>query len=260
MRLNKSEDVNNLYIKKDTLSTRINLHAKYSVNKYGWNKWIYDQYIIGKNNKIIEFGCGNSSIWIVKEDELPENVNVILTDISPLMMEKTKENIKNNKIFSIELMDIQNIPFSDSYFDIIIANHMLYHVPDIGKALFEIKRTLKEGGLFYSTTVGNKHLIELETIYKNFQDKVKFSYTGDLSFRLDNGKEILQNYFNEVDIKHYIDSLEVTNSEDLLDYINSYNNIPDNINQEIYKIINGEIIKNGVKKINKESGIFICKK
>ena len=66
--------------------------------------------------------------------------------------------------------------------------------------------------------------------------------------------------FNEIYIKHYIDSLEVTNSEDLLDYINSYNNIPDNINQEIYKIINEEIIKNGVKKINKESGIFICKK
>jgi ubiquinone/menaquinone biosynthesis C-methylase UbiE len=257
--MNKSENVNNLYIKKDTLSTRINLHAKYSVNKYGWNKWVFEQYNINKNNKIIEFGCGNGSIWVGKGEKLPENVSIILTDISPLMIEKTKENI-TNKIFSIELMDIQNIPFSDNYFDIIIANHMLYHVPNIDKALFEIRRTLKEGGLFYSTTVGKEHLIELETIYKKYQDKVKFSYSGDLSFRLDNGKELLQNYFNEIDIKYYIDFLEVTNSQDLLDYINSYNEIPDNINQEIYEIINKEIDKNGIKKINKESGIFICKK
>ena len=191
--MNKSEDINNLYIKKDTLSTRLNLHVKYSVNKYGWNKWVYDQYIIGKNNKIIEFGCGNSSIWIGKEDKLPENVSIIVTDISPLMMEKTKENIKDSRIFSMELMDIQAIPYSDNYFDIIIANHMLYHVPNIEKALLEIKRTLKDGGLFYSTTIGKRNLIELETIYEKYQDKVKFSCAKDLSFRLDNGKEILQN-------------------------------------------------------------------
>ena len=97
-------------------------------------------------------------------------------------------------------------------------------------------------------------------IYEKFQDKVKFSCAKDLSFRLDNGKEILQNYFKEINIKHYIDSLEVTSTEDLLDYLNSYNNIPDNINQEIYTIINTEISKTGVKRINKESGIFICKK
>ena len=33
-----------MYFKKDTLSQRINLHEKYSVNEYGWHNWVFDQY------------------------------------------------------------------------------------------------------------------------------------------------------------------------------------------------------------------------
>jgi ubiquinone/menaquinone biosynthesis C-methylase UbiE len=254
------KNVSDLYIKKDTLSTRINLHDKYSVNKYGWGNWVFDQYNIKEKYKILEFGCGTGNIWREKESVLPDNIEITLTDISPLMIEKAKEKLCSNEKFNFKIMDIQNVPFSDNCFDIIIANHMLYHVLDIEKASSEIKRLLTNDGVFYTTTVGKNHLIQLEIIYRIFNNFAKFSYSSELSFILENGIEILSKYFSKMDIKRYNDSLEVTDINDLMDYIISYNNMPQKIYQEIYKIIEKEINLHGKMKIIKDSGMFICKK
>ncbi len=51
-------------------------------------------------------------------------------------------------------IDAQSIPFEDETFDAVIANHMLYHVPDRPKAIAEIKRVLKPGGRLIATTIG----------------------------------------------------------------------------------------------------------
>ena len=39
-----------------------------------------------------------------------------------------------------EEIDAQSIPFEDETFDAVIANHMLYHVPDRPKAIGRNKR------------------------------------------------------------------------------------------------------------------------
>ena len=46
----------------------------------------------------------------------------------------------------VEQMDILNLPFPNNYFDLIIANHILEHIPEDHKAMTEIHRALKVGG------------------------------------------------------------------------------------------------------------------
>ena len=259
MGMNTSEKVNDLYVNKDTLSARVNLHDKYSVNKYGWFNWVFDQYGLMENIKILEFGCGTGNIWVERKKQLPKNMQMILTDISPLMIEKTKKNLGESKNITYQVMDIQNTPFEENTFDVIIANHMLYHVPNIPMALSEVKRILKDNGIFYTTTIGENSLKELQDIYRSYQDRVKFQYTNECIFTLENGKEILEKYFSQVGQKVYIDSLEVTDVNDLMDYVVSYNKIPEDIYHEIYGKIYKEISKNGVFKIRKEQGMFINK-
>ena len=256
--MNDKKTVDDLYVKKDTLSTRINIHEKYSVNKYGWNNWIFDQYIIKENYKIIEFGCGNGNFWKNKLDKLPYGVKITLSDFSPLMVEKVKENLFKTENIDIQLIDIQNVPFSDKSFDIVIANHMLYHVPDFDKALTEVRRILKSEGAFYTTTIGKNNLNQLEIIYRIFENICRFNYSGNLSFILENGKEKLEKHFQNIVQRKYSDHLEVTEVDDLMDYIVSYNSIPEEIYQEIYKNIVKEIERYGVMKISKDSGMFIC--
>lgn len=55
-------------------------------------------------------------------------------------------------------IDITDIPFEDGSFDFAIANHMLYHVPDLDKAIGEVHRVLKPDGVFYATTTGGRGL------------------------------------------------------------------------------------------------------
>lgn len=43
--------------------------------------------------------------------------------------------------------DICNLPFKDDEFDIIFCNHVLEHIPDDAKAMLELYRVLKKGGM-----------------------------------------------------------------------------------------------------------------
>ncbi|MBE6505273.1 MAG: class I SAM-dependent methyltransferase [Methanobrevibacter millerae] len=49
--------------------------------------------------------------------------------------------------FVEEKVDIQDIPYNENYFDLIICSHVLEHVPDDIKALNELRRVLKPGGV-----------------------------------------------------------------------------------------------------------------
>lgn len=61
------------------------------------------------------------------------NLNYITTDLnSPLADVKA---------------DICNLPFKDNEFDIIFCNHVLEHIPDDTKAMQELYRVLKKGGI-----------------------------------------------------------------------------------------------------------------
>lgn len=44
-------------------------------------------------------------------------------------------------------VDLQNLPFKDATYDFIFASHVLQHIPDDEKAIAEIRRVLKAGGI-----------------------------------------------------------------------------------------------------------------
>src|SRR5687767_13431433 len=46
--------------------------------------------------------------------------------------------------------DVEALPFADDTFDVIMAMHMLYHVPDIPAAVAEMRRVLRDGGVLYA--------------------------------------------------------------------------------------------------------------
>ena len=46
-----------------------------------------------------------------------------------------------------EKIDIQDIPYDDNYFDLILCSHVLEHVPDDMRALRELRRVLKPQGI-----------------------------------------------------------------------------------------------------------------
>lgn len=61
-------------------------------------------------------------------------------------MEYHRADISKENWMIDEIIDIQNIPYDDDYFDLIYCSHILEHVPDDRKAMKELYRVLKPGG------------------------------------------------------------------------------------------------------------------
>ncbi len=108
--------------------------------------------------------------------------------------------VVTGRAFKFEQIDAQSIPYPDETFDAVIANHMLYHVPDRKKALSEIRRVLKADGRLFATTVGDQHLKEISAWLTRAAGKQGWSHTFSQPFLLENGASQLQEFFPHVEI------------------------------------------------------------
>lgn len=255
--LNDRKQVKEQYRTSVNLNTRISIHAKYSVNKQGFGNWIHEQYRLRENDRILELGCGNGSMWV--DHELPEGAELILTDFSEGMLNAAKENVGGRKNITFRLVDIQDIPYEADSFDFVIANMMLYHVPDLRKGLTEVKRVLKPGGIFCCATTGTHGIAEY---VQGLLSDYGVNPGNNISFTLQNGEELLKTYFSSVEMRRYEDCLKVTETADLVEYILSMNGIADFravTEEKLYDVLEQQK-KNGCITVPKDYGMFISVK
>lgn len=254
LEINETTSVKEQYKKTDNLNTRISIHDKYSTNKMGLPNWYFTIYKIEDGMKILELGCGTGSMWIDHRDVINRCSQVVLSDLSEGMLAEAKNKVGVFQNTEYKIIDIQEIPFKDDYFDIVIANYMLYHVPDIDRAVSEVRRVLKKGGHFYAGTTGENGI--METIVKILG--VDLAYTN--TFSLENGKEKLDPYFHQIEIKRYVDSLEVTNIDDLMDYIYSGITFKNacKLSQDEVRCKLVSCMEDGVLKLPKDPGMFVA--
>jgi ubiquinone/menaquinone biosynthesis C-methylase UbiE len=266
-RVNDCEIVKVQYNTDKNLNMRGILHQKFSTNKYGWAKWAFDKYCFPPMSNILELGCGNGAIWKSNKNRIPENIHLTLTDLSEGMLEAAKLSLEEISQIEYLLMDIQDMEYQDNLFDLVIANHMLYHVPSRMAAIKEVSRVVKPNGSFYASTNGRNNLKELKEILKDFDSHIDFStYSVAEEFGLENGSEQLTSYFEEVELFRYEDALEITEPEPLIDYVLSmegHSNVTEIIKgkkvQEFESYLSDLISKNGSIHISKDAGMFIAK-
>lgn len=256
--LNNESAVKSQYASSANLSTRISIHAKYSTNKQGFGNWIAAHYPISAGMSVLELGCGTGEIWLNQRAFVDNCSRLILSDFSKGMLSKAKDTLKEYSGIEYAVADIQNIPYADQSFDVVIANMMLYHVPDIPRALSEVRRVLREGGTFCCATYGENGIMEyLAGLFQEFGVAEKANHT----FTLQNGKKQLQAYFDAVERYDYEDSLEVTDVNDLADYIFSLTGmstlraLP---RETIIKVLSAASV-DGVLNIPKEYGLFLSR-
>lgn len=125
------------------------------------------------------------------------------------MIDEARERLGD--LASYGVADVQELPFVSDSFDAVVANHMLFHVPERERALTEISRVLRTGGTAIATTNGRDHLRELDARSERWSR----------SFGLENGRAQLERFFRDIELEHFPDSLEITEVEPLLAYLRS---------------------------------------
>lgn len=243
------------------LNDRIQLHVRFSTNRYGWMPWVFDQLQLPERCRVLELGCGPADLWRQNLARIPAGWQITLTDFSPGMLDQARRNLaESGRPFAFEVVDAQAIPFESAGFDTVLANFMLYHVPDRPRALSEIRRVLRPGGRFYAGTVGEAHLRELFELARRFAPAlVAWGGRPTDSFRLENGPAQIAPFFAHVTLRRYDDGLRVTEAEPIVAFVASQD--PSGLlvgerRAAFRSFVEAELRANGPIYITKESGLF----
>ena len=257
---NEETNIIEQYKNAKNLNDRISLHEKYSTNKQGWFNWLFEKIDFSKVNRLLELGCGNGKLWQENKIDL-RNREIFLSDISEGMVEEVRNKLGSD--FNCIVADAEKIPFKDAYFDSVIANHVLFYLNDLNQGLKEVSRVLKPNGVLYCSTYGSRHMKEITDIEQNFDSRINLSNHSLYDvFGLENGESVLKNYFTSVQRMDYQDSLEITESKPLIDYIMSCHGNQNEILgprlSEFKEYIEELLVSNGKIIVTKQAGLFVC--
>ncbi len=112
---------------------------------------VLKKFDVSSAKKIVEVGCGGG---IFSEYIASHGYNVLGVDISEGAINVAKEHasITNVKV-DYQLATVYQLPFEDESFDVVMSSDFLEHLEDLVKAISEMSRILKKGGLFIFDTI-----------------------------------------------------------------------------------------------------------
>ncbi|MDF5731913.1 MAG: bifunctional 2-polyprenyl-6-hydroxyphenol methylase/3-demethylubiquinol 3-O-methyltransferase UbiG [Rhizonema sp. PD38] len=125
------------------------------------------EYGISRSHKIVEIGCGGG---ILSEYIARQGFNVTGIDISEGAIEVAKQHaLLDNIEIEYQTGSVYQLSFPNNSFDVVVSSDFLEHIEDLDKAISEMSRILKSGGIFVFDTIARneeavKHYMSLETI------------------------------------------------------------------------------------------------
>jgi SAM-dependent methyltransferase len=239
------------------LRARIGLY-QYGTNPRGWQQWMFEHYTLPADARILEIGCGPGILWRANQERIPAGWTITLTDLSPGMIAEARTALQADARFTVEVCDAQRLPFSGATFDGVIANHMLYHVPDRAQALREVRRVLRTGGRFYASANGHGHLQGLRDLLVEFDPTLRF-WLGREPFNLDESQDELTALFDNVTVDRYSDTLIIPEAGPLVEYGLSSRfaaELPPERSQALHAFIEQRLNLHGPIHIGTDAGLF----
>jgi ubiquinone/menaquinone biosynthesis C-methylase UbiE len=135
---------------------------------------------------VLEVGCGPGVFAAALQDS---GSDVTAVDQSERMVAlTTARGVRARRA------DVQQLPFADGSFDLVVANYVLYHVADLPRALRQIARVLRPGGALVAVTNSLRKLGELWDLVG-----VDRGDSAEVAFNSENGAGVLAPYFGGVE-------------------------------------------------------------
>ena len=244
------------YATPENLRARIGLHERFSTNRYPYPRWVFDGYDFGADADVLEVGCGDGMIWRENRDRIPAGWRLTLTDLSDGMIAEARAVLGDRAEYAVAR--VEALPFADQSFDAVIANHMLFHVEDRQRAFAEIRRVLRSGGRFVSTSVGGDHLRELRELAPP-QPGTQFAETRG-RYSIETAPAELAPFFEDLTVERYENSLRVTAVEPVVAFVRSRGGETEERLDAVRAHVAAAIARAGVFAITSDTGRIRCRK
>jgi ubiquinone/menaquinone biosynthesis C-methylase UbiE len=101
--------------------------------------------------EVLEIGCGTGSTAIA---HAPFVRHIRASDLSPRMIEIARDKAKTAGIDNVtfEVSSVEGLDVPDGSIDVVMAHNILHLLEDRERAIADIHRMLKPGGVFVSST------------------------------------------------------------------------------------------------------------
>jgi ubiquinone/menaquinone biosynthesis C-methylase UbiE len=210
--------------------------------------------------RIADVGGGPGWLWQQNAARIPAGWHVTHTDLSSGMITEARANIVRPGS-SFKVVDAQQLPFADASLDALVANHMLYHVPDRARALREFARVLKPSGRLFATTNGENSEAEISALVEAFNRMHGgvLAAWPKINFTLESGKPELEVYFRQVELHRYDQVLHVTEAEPLAAYIMSIQPPDATTRAKLVEYLRGIIAARGALSFHPKIGLLTAR-
>ena len=207
---------------------------------------------------VLECGCGPGRFW--ENDALPRSMALTLTDLSPSMVTEAVDRARSRGFGAVagRDCDVQSLPFDDDAFDVVVANHMLYHVPDPDRGVAELARVLRRDGVLLVATNGYGHMREInEPIAEVFGSHAEALYEV---FGIDTGEARLREQFRSVVWHAFDNDLVVDDPRAVVAYGLSFppGELATEPQRAAFEAAVASRFADGRLRIRTRAGVFVC--
>lgn len=239
------------YRTPDRLKARIAMHERFGNQTFDLHERVFDLLLgpgapleaAGETRgetrgeaRVLEVGAGTGRMWRVVRERVPSGWQLTLTDRSQGMLAALRSiTAELDLAATVSHADAMALPFPDAAFDLVFANHMLYHVPEPATAIAEFRRVLRPGGVLVAATNGAGHMRQATELVRPLAalgGGLELMGVSPLSFTSESGGALLGASFGDVQLHRFDDSLHVTDQQVLLDYLRSLVHLPDQVPAE----------------------------
>lgn len=201
--INNPDAVRRQYATDERIRVRQQIHDKYSVPRIDFAAWALGNFAWRGDERVLDVGTGIGQYYSTLKRRYVE-IEYHGIDLSPWMLGKhPARHILNDPLL---LADAQSLPYGDETFDLVMANHMLYHVPDVEAALLEFRRVLKSDGVLMVATNSQQSMPELQVLMRRAiilltrtsASQIQPPVPASDLFALENGSRLLARHFYAV--------------------------------------------------------------
>ena len=210
------------YADSRAFRVRVETHRLYSDRHSDtFGEWLLAQVAAPAGALVADIGCGPG---LYHPALAARGARIVAIDMSPGMVREAREQAQREG-FSIDgiVASAEHLPLRDGAFDRVMANHMLYHVPDQPRALREMRRIARAGARIVLSTNAANNMQRLHEVHAAVAGRLGFVATPmtPLRFSLDD-LALVQSVFPTAEVRVRNNALVFPDPDGPTNYYGSY--------------------------------------